>query len=131
MQEDEVKQFLISIIEYADTAKLTEFHFIRDWADYRRSKHKCSTLKLLLKTMRRISKRLCKKYCKSVISGNGNFNQLLAYQQLQAVLQFYQQELAVYTDMVYEYEAYLMEGNFMSAFLGDYRAYEDLRDFRE
>lgn len=131
MQEDEIKQFLISIMEHASTAKLPEFHFIRYWSEYQFCRRKRTSLKLLLKTLRRISKRLFKKYHKSVCKDKGNFNQLLAYQQLQVTMQFYQQELQVYTDMIYEYEAYLMEGNFFAAFLGNIRDYADLRDFRD
>lgn len=65
--------------------------------------------------------------------GAGNFNQLLAYQQLLMVIKFYKHELEIFTDMVYEYEAYLLEdGNwFSSAILGMTRPVTELRDYRE
>ena len=133
MYDDEVKQLLIFIIDNAKTAKSTEFHFIRNWSDYRYCYRSRTSLKCLVKSLQRVSKRMIKKYCKGIKSGTGNFNQLLAYQQLQIALKFYQAELDTYTNMVYEYDAYLMEScNFLSSVLfGWERPTEDLRDFRE
>ena len=131
MHNNEIQQMLMTIIEYAKSAKLSEFHFIRDWYDYRFCSAKCSSFKLLIKGLRKTSNRLFKKYCLSVASGEGNFNQLLAYQQLQQVIRFYQYELDNYTNMVHEYNAYLMDGHLISAFFGEFRADSDLHDFRE
>ena len=131
MYDNETQQLMMTIIEHAKTAKPSEFRFIRNWSDYKFHRSKRSSFKLLVSGLRKTSDRLFKKYCVGVSEGNPNFNQLLAFQQLQQVMSFYQQELDTYTDMVYEYDAYLMEGNFLWAFLGAVRPDEDLRDFRE
>lgn len=131
MHDDEIKQLLITIIETAKTTKLSEFRFIRNWSDYRFCKGKRRSYKLLIQSLQRVSGRLFKKYCSGVVNGTNNINQLLAYQQLQETMQYYTSEYNTYTDMVFEYEAYLMEGNYLGALLGDIRPYDDLRDFRD
>ena len=131
MCNNETQQMLMTIIEHAKTAKPSEFRFLRTWKDYKFCKGKVSSFKLLVSGLNRTSERLFKKYYKGVLSCDNNFNQLLAYQQLQQVIRFYQQELVTYVSMTYEYEAYLMEGHFLSSFLGEIRADSDLHDFRE
>lgn len=133
MCNEETQQFIMTIIDHARTAKPYEFRFIRNHPDYRFFVKKRRSFKLLIKGLTKTSKRLFKKYCAGVAMGAGNFNQLLAYQQLLAVIEFYKSELEVFTDMVYEYEAYLLEdGNwFSSAILGMTRPVTELRDYRE
>ena len=131
MCNNETQQMLMTIIEQAKTAKPSEFRFLRTWRDYKFYKGKVRSFKLLVTGLNKTSERLFKKYCKGVFCCESNFNQLLAYQQLQQVIKFYQQELATYTSMVYEYEAYLMEGHLIQSFLGEIRADSDLHDFRE
>lgn len=131
MCNNETQQMLMTIIEHAKTAKPSEFRFLRTWRDYKFCKGKVSSFKLLVTGLNKTSERLFKKYYKGVLCCDSNFNQLLAYQQLQQVIRFYQQELATYVSMVYEYEAYIMEGHFFPSFLGEIRADSDLHDFRE
>lgn len=131
MCNTETQQLLTTIIDYAKTAKLSEFRFIRNWSDYKFYKDQQSFLKPLVRGLYKTSDQLFKKYCKGVTIGEGNINQLLAYQQLQQITKFYQQELNTYTDMLDEYTSYLMKGHLMSAFLGEPRANADMHDFRE
>ena len=133
MCNEEPKQLILYFIDNAKTAKPSEFHFIRNWKDYRKCVFQRRSFKLLVHALSRTSDRLYKKYLKGVSRGEGNFNQLLAYQQLQLTIKFYQGELDTYTDMVYEYDAYLMEScNFLdSALFGYVRPTEDLHDFRD
>lgn len=131
MCNNETQQMLMTIIEHAKTAKPSEFRFIRTWKDYKFCKGKVSSFKLLVTGLNKTSERLFKRYYKGVLNCDSNFNQLLAYQQLQQVIRFYEQELTTYLSMVYEYEAYLMEGHYFQSFLGEIRADSDLHDFRE
>lgn len=130
MCNTETQQLLMNIIKYAKTAKLSEFRFIRNWSNYRFYKDQQSFLRPLVKGLYKTSKQLFKKYCKGVLAGEGNINQLLAYQQLCQITKFYQQELNIYTDMLDEYTSYLMKGHLISAFLGEPRADIDMYDFR-
>lgn len=130
MQNPEVQQMLLKIIEHAQTAESTEFHFLRNWAEYRFFISKRRSFKLLIKAVQNGADRLFKNYCKGIVTGESNFTKLLAYQQLLPVIAFYQHELQVIADMLDEYDAYLAKGNFLRSFLGDPRAEADLVDFR-
>lgn len=131
MQNNETQQMLMTIMEHAKTAKPSEFRFLRTWKDYKFCKGKVSSFRLLVSALDKTSERLFKKYYKGVIRCEANFNQLLAYQQLQQVIRFYQQELVTHTSIIYEYEAYLMEGHYFDSLLGEIRKDSDLHDFRE
>lgn len=131
MKSTELHEIMLTIIDHALTAKSTEFRFLRNWSDYRFYKGQYKTLRLGISALERGANNLYKKYCKGVSEGQSNFNQLLAYQQLQDVIKFYYHELWTITEMIYEYEAYLLSGNYLWAFLGSTRTEEDMRDFRE
>ena len=128
----ESQQILLEIINHAQTAKLTEFRFITNWAEFKFYWNKYSSTKLILRILRKCSKRLFKKYCKDVIAGISDVNTLLAYQKLIWTISFYEKELYTMNDMLDEYDTYLGEGHFLEAFLFGYpRLEEDLRDFRK
>jgi hypothetical protein len=131
MQDYETQQMILEIIDHAKSAKLTEFQFIRNWSSYKYYQGKRRSYKLLVKDLSEGCARLINTYCNSLDFGEGDFNKLLAYHQMQKVLQFYSKELDTITNMVYEYDAYLMESRLLYAFFGGYRSDEDLRDFRE
>ena len=131
MCDNETQELIMTLIDHAKNAKPSEFRFIRTWCDYRFCKGKVNSFKLLVQGFNKTSDRLFKIYCDGVNNGAGNFNQLLAYQQLQQVIRFYENELVTYLSIVYEYEAYLMTGHLLSAFFGEIREDSDLHDFRE
>jgi hypothetical protein len=131
MKDKETQQLIVSILDFARDTKPSEFRLLRTWQDYKLYKNKRTAYKLLVRGLNRTSNRLFKKYCTGVSIGEGNINQLLAYQQLQTTLRFYEHELEVFTDMVYEFEAYLMEGNYLASFLGEIRSISDMHDFRK
>jgi hypothetical protein len=66
-----------------------------------------------------------------VADGCSELSVLRAYQQLIQVISFYQHEVAVISDMLDEYAAYLFAGNFLFAVLGETRSISDMKDFRE
>lgn len=131
MKDKETQQLIISVLEFARDTKPSEFRLLRTWSEYSTYKRKRSAYKLLVRGLTKTSDRLFKKYCYGICIGEGNINQLLAYQQLQQTLQFYQHEVDVFTDIIYEFEAYLMEGNLLGSFMGEIRSISDMHDFRE
>lgn len=131
MPNTEAYDFMSTIIEHAQSKRFTEFHFIHNWSEYRFYKGKYRTFKFLIKALLKSSNKLFRSYCDEVINGTANFTRLLAYNQMQHVIAFYQQEVATLCNMIYEYEAYLTAGNFLYAFLGGGRADEHLVDFRD
>ena len=93
MKDKETQQLIISILEFARDTKPSEFRLLRTWQDYKLYKNKRTAYKLLVRGLNRTSNRLFKKYCTGVSIGEGNINQLLAYQQLQTTLRFYEHEI--------------------------------------
>lgn len=108
------------LIKYADDRKHIEFHFLRCWSEYKYYKNKRKAFKHVCKMFRKIIKR----YSKRTYS-NAN-----THERLQQLLDFYTGEFETVTEMIYEYEAYLLSGNYLSAFAGEVRAEEDMIDFR-
>lgn len=131
MQNTDIQQMLVAIMEHADTKPNVEFKFLTSWSEYKHFRGKRRYLKLLTSMLERCSERMFKKYCKAVASGDASVNTLIAYNQLQWVLCYYEEDLRIINDIIWEYEAYLLEGNYLSAFLGEPRADVDMRDFRE
>ena len=131
MQDTGLQQFILELLEYAQTAKLSEFRLITKWEDYKFYRGKYKSYKLLLTGLTKSSDRLFKKYYKGVAEGNSNFNTLLAYQRFVKAIAFYTKELSIVKDMLDEYESYLVAGKFFEAFLGYVRSAEDMKDFRK
>lgn len=131
MTENEIQLFILNMIDYAKSSDNLKFYFLRSWAEYRELKNKYRTLKIVLKVLKKSANRLFKEYCKDVISQVSNFNKLLAYRQLLIAIEFYEKEISVISDIIYEYDAYLMDSKFLYALFGGVRSPEDMRDFRE
>ena len=132
MPENETQQMILKIIEHAQSAKSSEFHFIRNWSEYRYCKGKNRSFKLVVNALTAGSKRLLKRYCRSIVEADGNLTTLLAYKQMQEVIAFYKHEVDVFTDMIYEYEAYLLNGgNWLFSILGEQRSEEQYYDHRD
>lgn len=132
MYNNETQELIMTLIDHAKTAKPSEFRFIHTWRDYQFCKGKVNSFKLLIRGFNETSDHLFKKYCDGVSHNVGNLNQLLAYQQLQQIIRFYENELVTYLNMVCEYKAYLKTGHLLSAtFFGEIREDSDLYDFRE
>lgn len=130
MPNSDVQQMLTTIIDHAQSSESFEFRFIDSWTAYKFYKDKRRSFRILVKALESGSERLLKNYCKKVISGTANLNSLLAYKQLLRIIDFYKQELNTITDMLDEYEAYLMHGNFFWSYLGEIRSVSDMYDFR-
>lgn len=131
MKDKEIKQLIISVLDFARETKPSEFRLLRTWEDYTLYRRRRTAYRLLIQGLTRTSNRLFKKYCKGASLGEGNVNQLLAYQQLQQALRFYEHELEVFTNIISEFNAYLMKGNLLSSFMGEIRSISDVHDFRE
>jgi hypothetical protein len=121
MNNDEAQQILEEILAQAEEGKLTEFRFITSWADFKTCFISYKANKIVIKMLKQSSKRLFKTYCKDVISGISDVTKLLAYNQLDDIIDYYKKELKTLDDMLNEYEEYLWRGNFFYAFLGGER----------
>lgn len=107
------KEFMSELITKAETEKHQQFHFLRNWNEYAKAKQTRKALLLLVKSIRKSSAKLFKSYCREVATGKTDVIKLLAYRTVMKVLKFYEEELAIVNEIIYEYEAYLMEGNLL------------------
>ena len=121
MDDNEAQQILEEILAQAETGQSTEFRFITSWVDFISCFKMYKANKLIVKMLKQSSKRLFKTYCKDVISGISDVTKLLAYNQLDDVIEYYKKELGTLDKMLDEYEEYLWHGNFLYAFLGGER----------
>lgn len=125
------KEVLPHIISKAQNGEQSKFHFIRTWQDYRFHKKHLQALKYLKSSLAYSTKKAFKRYCKSVAAGTSEVTDLLIYTTLVETIKYYQTEIEVITDIIYEYEAYVFEGHLIDAWSGKWRPWEDLKDFRE
>lgn len=130
MQDIDTQQFLLDILERAESGKVTDFQLLRNLTQYRFCKDQRRSLDVLLTVLQRAADQLFRSYCKAVGTGTADVNQLLAYKQLIQTIEFYKRDREVLKDMAQEYEAFLSAGHFLSSLLGESRSFEDLHDFR-
>ena len=65
-----------------------------------------------------------------MILGVSDVNKLLAYKYLIKILDFYMEELRINKEMIYEYELYLSDGNWLDFVLDNQRTQDKLWDHR-
>jgi hypothetical protein len=119
------------LLSYVDSGEHTKFKLLQNWREYRYYSNTRKALKVLVKFIERSADLQLKNYCKDVTSGISDVHKLLAYKTIVKILTCYIEELKIVEDMVFEYEAYLMEdGNYLFAFLGEPRPVEKLFDHR-
>jgi hypothetical protein len=128
--DKDVQAVLLRIFTFAETSKLSEFHFLRTWYEYREYYLKYKNLKKLIKILKRNSKRILRAYWRAISIGEQD-NKLCTYMYLSKIISFYEQEFAVVSDMVDEYEAYLFSGYLLSSYMGFTRSEDQLEDFRK
>lgn len=119
------------LIEYARAGKHIEFQFITTWRVYKFYKKERKALRLVVKCLRKGCKNLLNNYCKNVKNGSADVINLVVLATLTNTLEFYIEELKILEDMIYEYNAYLLDGNLVYAFLEFPRQESELWDHRE
>ena len=116
MQTNEDLTF--ELIRKATFGSHTEFQFIRNRKEYFDNLRTRRAYLLLVSSIKKSSGKLFKSYCKDVVTSSDDVNKLLAYCTVSEVLRFYEEELDIISDMICEYEAYLMDtDNFLYAYL--------------
>lgn len=130
MERQSNTQLLEEILEYAEKGQSEKFQFICNRQAYKEIKNRSRANKLIISSLRSGYKKLFKKYCRGIIANNANFNLLLACRELLSVIDFYQEELQVLTDMLDEYDAYLSTVSLMDLIIQDDRPTYTLWDHR-
>lgn len=117
----DTQQFLLELIEYAETAKPTEFQLIKTWEESRFYIKKYRGNKLIIKALQQSANELFKTYCRELQTTDADLTKLLAYRHLIDIQIFYVKEGFILKRMLDEYDEYLDQGNFWAAFFGSER----------
>jgi hypothetical protein len=126
-----MKDLAAELVHKAESGQHRQFQFLRSWQEYSEIKELQRAHVLLTSSINKSANRLFNNYCKSVTAGTADVFNILAYSRTIDILNFYKEELDILTNMIYEYEAYLMEGNLIDAWLfNDYRPDNKLWDHR-
>jgi hypothetical protein len=124
-------EMLLQLIERARTKDYTKFRYLHNWKEYRYIRQTKKTLELTISALQKAGDNTLKSYCREVKRGTSEITKLVAFNVLNNTLKFYEEELGIINHMLYEYEAYLLEGNYVSAFLGSERSNDEFWDHKE
>ncbi len=124
-------EMMLQLVERARAKDYTKFRYLRNWKEYRYIRQIKKTLELTISALQKAGDNTLKSYCREVRRGTSEITKLVAFNVLNNTLKFYKEELDIVNHMLYEYEAYLLEGNFVSAFLGAERTDEEFLDHGE
>lgn len=131
MRNIDTQKVLTDVIKRAESGEHTKIEWIRDYKTYRRCKLSLRAVKILISSLEYSAASLLNSYCKEITKGITNFNKLLIRKSLLQTITFYKQEFDILQDMIYEYDAYLMDGNYLMALLGEIRPISELWDRRD
>ena len=122
---------LISDLIYkAEASKSRQFRLLDSWQDYCEARKTRRAEILLVSSIRKSSNKLFKKYCKSVATGDTDVLNLIAYCTTLKILRFYENEIMIISEMIDEYECYLLDGNLMDFVFAANRPDNKLWDHR-
>ena len=122
MTDYETELIIKDIINNALEGNTFTYRTIKCWSEFKYFNRCIGSTKVIIKVLTLAANNLYKKYCKDVIAGVSDFNELLAYQQLLAVIDFYFNELKTVKAMVADYDKYLGNlRNFVQALSGKRR----------
>jgi hypothetical protein len=108
---------LADIVKKAEAGEYTKFEYIKSWKEYKQRKMNCAALDMLIDSLEHSTRSLLKRYCKAVEKGCADITTLLVREKLLTTKAFYEQELSMIQDMILEYDAFLLDGNFLGQFL--------------
>lgn len=124
------QNILIEIIERAKKESPVSFKLIRTWREYVALRGIRRVTRSVVKSLESGRTNLIKTYCKEVTTQSADVTKLLVYNTLSQTLAFYSKNLETLTDMIDEYEMYLLAGNFMDFFFLTQRPDNKLWDHR-
>jgi hypothetical protein len=131
MNNLEDQKMIADVVRRAESGEHIKVEWLRSWKEYKTLRITAKAVKLLVDSLSRSEKSLFKKYCKNVKCGTADVTTLLVRNTLLNTIDFYKIELDMVLDMIYEYEAYLMDGNFLFAFAGEIRPISECWDRRD
>jgi hypothetical protein len=117
MKDLEDQKLLADLVKRAESGEHTKFTWICSWSEYKSRQMNKRALKMLVSSLEYSTASLFKEHCKAIQNGTADITNLLVRNVLLQTAAFYRLELAMIEDMLDEYIAYLMDGNFLGQFL--------------
>jgi hypothetical protein len=111
------QKLLADIVNRAETGEHTKPSWIRSWSEYKAYQINKRAINMLIDGLEHSAASLFKRHCHEVSAGTADITKLLIRNTLLRTAEFYRLELAIVIDMISEYEAYLLDGNFIGQFL--------------
>jgi hypothetical protein len=124
------QKLLNEILDYAEAGEHLALSFIKSRPEYISLRKGRKVVKAIIRSLTTSANKLFRDYCKEVSAGKTQLNKLLMFNTLECAIIFYKQELQTLDDMLDEYEAYLMSGNFLDFIFNDQRSENKLWDHR-
>jgi hypothetical protein len=130
MSKQEDQKLLADLVKRAEVGEHVKIEYIRDWDTYSNHKVSYRATKMLVRSLKYSAKVLLKEYCRDIANGTADCTKLLVRNALLRTADFYKIEQDTILDMIYEYEAYLMDGNLLASYFGEIRPISECWDRR-
>jgi hypothetical protein len=128
--DEQTQKILAGILEYAEAGQHIEFRFLESWHEYNTMKQKRKLAKRLVNNLRYTHRLLFKKYCQEISEHTTQITKLLVCNTIKNAAEFYLKEFDTITEMIEEYECYLLSGNFLDFIFYGERPEHKMKDYR-
>ena len=121
------------LIERAASGEHVPFKFISSMPEYFTTRTSRKAVKTVVKTIQHSHDKLFKQYCKNITTGTADVKDLLICGVLKETIVFYKEEYKILSDMIDEYDEYLLTNinNLIGAVIFEERPDNKLWDHRE
>lgn len=108
----------------------TEFQFLRNIYQRNEVKRRYVQIKFCRKLLRNSAAKALKDYLSNLEKDNDQFESLVIYSDTNVIIEAFSREIGILLNILDEFYEYTLSGHIFSVLLGNDRAEEDLRDFR-
>ena len=105
------------LIERALSGENTKFTQLRFAKDYINTRVMRIALRRIIRLFEQSADKLFNVYCKDVRKHQADVTALLAYKTFLQIIDFYKKDLTIINSELKDYEDWLLDGNFISAFI--------------
>lgn len=128
--DEQTQKILAGILDYAEAGQHLEFRLLESWHEYNTMKQKRKLAKQLINNLCYTHKLLFKKYCQEIPEHTTQVTKLLICNTMKTAAEFYLKERDIMSEMIEEYECYLLSGNFLDFLFYSKRPEHKMKDYR-
>lgn len=108
----------------------TEFQFLRNIYQRNEIKRRYVQIKFCRKLLKNSAEAALKEYLNGLEKNDDQFESLVIYSDTNVIIEAFSREIGILLNILDEFYEYTLSGHIFSVLLGNDRAEEDLRDFR-